>query len=181
MTRHTLLAGLLALSALLASPALAQAPATAPAPVPAPATPLVALPESQLRIAREVIESTGISRSFDGAFTDIALRIRQNYAAAAAPLLKDLDDTLVALLPEIRTRRAEIIERSARGVAVVFSEAELKEINAFFTSAVGKKYVNNQPQFVNQVFQSMETWMQQTSDFFLARLREEMLKKGHTL
>lgn len=177
MTRHTLFAAFLALSAMLASPALAQAPAAAPA----PATPLVALPESQLRIARDVIESTGISRSFDGAFPDIALRIRQNFASAAAPLQKDLDDTLVALLPEIRTRRAEIIERSARGIAVVFSEAELREINTFFNSAVGKKYVNNQPQFVNQVFQSMETWMQQTTEFFLSRLREEMLKKGHTL
>ncbi len=181
MTRHSLLAALLALSAVLTSPVMAQAPVAAPAPVPAPSAPLVALPESQLRVAREVIESTGISRSFDGAFTDIALRIRQNYAAAAAPVQKDLDDTLVALLPEVRTRRAEIIERSARSIALVFSEAELKEVNTFFTSVVGKKYVNNQPQFVNQVFQSMETWMQQTTEFFLSRLREEMLKKGHTL
>ncbi len=179
MTRHKLMAAALGLSALFVSPVLAQAPA--PAPAPSAAVPLVAVAESQLRIAREVIESTGISRSFDGAFTDIALRIRQNFAAAAAPVQKDLDDTLVALLPEIRTRRAEIIERSARSIATVFSEAELREINTFFTSPVGKKYVNNQPQFVNQVFQSMETWMQQTSDFFMARLREEMLKKGHTL
>jgi hypothetical protein len=31
------------------------------------------------------------------------------------------------------------------------------------------------------VFQAMEPWMQQTTEFFLTRFREEMRKKGHTL
>jgi hypothetical protein len=111
----------------------------------------------------------------------MALRIRQNFSAARPELLKDMDDTLVALLPEIRTRRGEIIERTARLAATAFPEAELKELNTFFNSTIGKKYVNVQIQLLNDVFQAMEPWMQQTTEFFLTRFREEMRKKGHTL
>jgi hypothetical protein len=161
-------------SPFLAAPALAQAPAPA-----APAA--VAIPEAQLRIAREIVEAAGIARSFDAAFPDFALRIRQNFAASRPEIVKDMDDTLVALMPEVRTRRGEMVERSARAVAAPFSEAELRDILAFFNSAVGKKYVNSQPAMLAQIFQAMEPWMQQTSEFFLNRFREEMRKKGHTV
>jgi hypothetical protein len=160
------------------APALAQAPASSAGPG---TTAAVAIPEAQMRIAREIVEAAGIARSFDSAFPDFALRIRQNFASSRPELVRDMDDTLVALMPEIRTRRGEMVERAARAVAAPFSEAELREILTFFNSAVGKKYVNSQPQMLQQIFQAMEPWMQQTSEFFLNRFREEMRKKGHTV
>jgi hypothetical protein len=172
------LAVLMAASA-IAAPAFAQAPAPAAPATPAPVT--TPLTESQMRLSRELIESTGIARSFDGAVPDIALRIRQNFAASRPDILQDMDDTLVALIPEIRTRRAEVIERSARSLGSLFTEAELTQLSAFFASPVGKKYVSVQPQLLQQIFAAMEPWIQQTSDFFLTRFREEMRKKGHTV
>jgi hypothetical protein len=74
-----------------------------------------------------------------------------------------------------------MVERAARAMAAPFTEAELREILGFFNSTVGKKYVNAQPQMLQQIFQAMEPWMQQTSEFFLNRFREEMRKKGHTV
>ncbi len=158
---------------MIALPAQAQAPATPP--------PVTALSESAVRAARDMVEASGIARSFDAVMPDIALRIRGNFANTRPELVKDMDDTLVALLPEIRTRRAEMVERSARSLAGMFTEAELREMLTFFNSATGKKYVNAQPQLLAFIFEAMEPWMQQTSDFFLTRFREEMRKKGHTL
>jgi hypothetical protein len=164
--------------ALPSTPALAQAPASSAGPG---ATAAVAIPEAQMRIAREIVEAAGIARSFDATFPDFAVRIRQNFAGSRPELVKDMDDTLVALMPEIRTRRGEMVERAARAMAAPFTEAELREILGFFNSTVGKKYVNAQPQMLQQIFQAMEPWMQQTSEFFLNRFREEMRKKGHTV
>lgn len=181
--KRSLLAALVASSVLIAVPVSAQAPA----PAPAPAAPLAsgpvatAVPESQLKLAREIVEITGISRSFDGVMPDIALRIRQNFINTRPEIAKDMDDTLVALLPEIRGRRTEMIERAARSAGVLFTEAEMKEIITFFNSASGKKYVAVQPTFLNEIFADMEPWMKQTSEFFLSRFREEMRKKGHTV
>jgi hypothetical protein len=169
-----LLAGLIAAALLSLSPAAAQAPAAQPAPA-------SAVSEGQMRVARDIIEASGIARSFDSAMPDMALRIRQNFAPSRPEIVKDMDDTLVSLLPEIRTRRGEMIERSARALGSMFTEAELRELLAFFNSNVGKKYVNAQPVLLTQIFQAMEPWMQQTSEHFLNRFREEMRKKGHTV
>ncbi len=177
--KRSLLAALVAASVIIAGPVLAQAPA--PAAPAASGPPATAVPESQLKLARELVEITGISRSFDGVMPDIALRIRQNFVTTRPEIVKDMDDTLVALLPEIRGRRTEMIERAARSAGVLFTEAELKDILAFFNSASGKKYVTVQPSFLNEIFAGMEPWMQQTSEFFLSRFREEMRKKGHTV
>jgi hypothetical protein len=166
---------------MLASPAQAQAPAAAPAPAPSANPSVTAVSESAMRLGREIVEASGIARSFDSVMPDIALRIRGNFSNTRPEILKDMDDTLVALLPEIRTRRAEMIERSARSLAGLFTEPEMREMLAFFNSATGKKYVNAQPQLLQVIFQAMEPWVQQTSDFFLTRFREEMRKKGHTL
>ncbi|MGL4440864.1 MAG: DUF2059 domain-containing protein [Bosea sp. (in: a-proteobacteria)] len=167
----------LAATLLWLTPAMAQAPAAAPT---APAVAAV-VPEAQLRIARELVDLTGIGRSFDGVMPDIALRIRQNFANTRPEIIKDMDDTLVALLPEIRTRRGEMVERAARTLATLFNEAELRELSAFFNTPAGKKYVNSQPEILNQIFSTMDGWIQQTSEFFLNRFREEMRKKGHTV
>lgn len=170
----------LATSLMLLNPVFAQAPAPAPvAPASTPAAVVVA--EPVMRLARDLVEASGIGRSFDATMPDIALRIRQTFATQRPEIVKDMDDTLVALLPEIRTRRGEIVERTARTIGGMFTEAELKELVAFFNTNTGKKYVNNQPTLLNEVFVAMDPWMKQTSDFFLSRFREEMRKKGHTV
>ena len=166
---------------LIAAPALAQAPA-APAPAPAPSVAASAqLSESHMALARQLIELSGIGRSFDAAIPDIALRIRQNFANSRPEILKDMDDTLVALIPEVRTRRGELAERVARTVGMLLTEAELKDVVAFFNSSSGRRYVSVQPALTDAIVGAMEPWMQTTSDFFLNRFREEMRKKGHTV
>ena len=169
-------AAALALVGLTAGPLLAQAPA----PVAPAGVPVTAVSEPVLRLAREVVEGSGLAKTFDAALPDIALRIRQNFANRPE-IARDMDDTLVALLPEVRTRRGEMIERSARAIGSAFTEAELRDLVTFFNSATGKKYVGAQQGLLNQVFQFLEPWMQQTSEFFLTRFREEMRKKGHTV
>lgn len=178
MIRSTLVA--LAVAVTLGAPAFAQAPAPA-APAAPPVTAAAALPESHVALARQLLELSGIVNGFDNAIPDIALRIRGSFAASRPEIVKDMDDTLIALIPEIRTRRAEIIERSARQTATLFSEAELREIVAFFGSASGRKYVQQQVPMTQAIMQGLEPWVAATSEFFVTRFREEMRKKGHTV
>ncbi len=131
------------------------------------------LSESHLNLARQLIESSGIARGFDGAIPDIALRIRQNFANSRPEILKDMDDTLVALIPEVRTRRGELIERTARQIGGLYTEAELREINTFFNSPSGRKYVNAQPQMMEVVMGGMQPgWRRPPSSSLTASVRK---------
>ena len=61
------------------------------------------------------------------------------------------------------------------------TEAELKELNAFFKSPVGLKYVQTQPQVLDDIVKEMATWSQTLSEYVMIRARAEMSKRGHQL
>ena len=174
----------LALAALLAAtPALAQTRPAAPAPAaPAPAAqPSPSQPgPSHLAVAREVMLSSGIARSFDSMLPVFAEQIKQ--AAVTRPeLSKDLDAVLEGLQPEMEMQKQEMINVAARIYATRLSEAELKDIAAFFRTSSGRRYVETQPQVLDDMVQQMQAWTQQVSQYVMVRVRAEMGKRGHNL
>jgi hypothetical protein len=113
-----LLAGLLA--ATLSSPALAQPKAAAPA---APAAPQpAAITPSHLALAKEVMLSSGIARSFDSILPAFGEQIKQ--AAVTRPeLTKDLADVIEKMQPELELQKQRIIDIASRIYANKLTEA----------------------------------------------------------
>ncbi len=111
---------------------------------------------------------------------DIALRIRGNFANTRPELVKDMDDTLVALLPEIaraapRWSSAPPARWPGCSPRPNCGDADLLQLR-------DRQEIRQRPAAAARfIFEAMEPWMQQTSDFFLTRFREETRKKGHTL
>lgn len=165
---------------LLAAPALAQTaprPAAPAAPAPAPGAQPSA---SHLAVAREVMLNSGIARSFDSMLPVFAEQIKQ--AAVTRPeLTKDLDAVLESLTPEMEMQKQEMINAAARIYAARLSEAELKDIAAFFRTPSGRRYVETQPQVLDDMVKTMQSWTQQVSQYVMVRVRAEMSKRGHNL
>ncbi|MBK3396532.1 MULTISPECIES: DUF2059 domain-containing protein [Methylobacterium] len=168
-----LLAGLLAAS--LATPALAQTkPASPVAPQAGTITP------SHLALAKEVMLSSGIARSFDSILPAFGEQIKQ--AAVTRPeLSKDLGEVLEKLQPELELQKQRIIETASRIYANKLTEAELRDVATFFRSPAGKRYVETQPQVLDDMVQAMQTWTQEVSEYMMVRVRAEMGKRGHQL
>ncbi len=184
-----LVAPLAAFLLLGAAPALAQAPGAKPAKPATPAAPAApATPAAQtpaytanhLALAREVMLSSGIARSFDSVIPAFADRIRQG-AVTRPELTKDLDTVLASLEPEMEMQKQAMIDTASRIYASRLSEAELGEIAAFFRSPAGKRYVETQPQVLDDLVGAMQTWTQDVSEYVMVRVRAEMAKKGHQL
>lgn len=176
MTRR-LLAAAAALA--IAAPGLALAQAQKPAPATQAAAP--AGPNaSHLALAREVILSSGIARSFDSVIPAFAEQIRQQ-SVTRPELQKDLNDVLTSLEPEMELQKQRMVTIAARIYAEKLSEPELKEIAAFFRSAAGKRYVETQPIVLDQMVQAMQGWTQEVSEYVMVRVRAEMGKRGHQL
>ena len=176
----------------LSMPAAAQqAPKPAPAPAkpaakpatPAPSTPAAQTPTitpNHLALAREVMLSSGIARSFDSIIPAFGEQIRQ--AAVTRPeLAKDLDEVLAGLSPEMELQKQSMIDTAARIYANRLTEAELNEVATFFRSPAGKRYVETQPQVLDEMVQAMQTWTQDVSEYVMVRVRAEMSKRGHQL
>jgi uncharacterized protein len=177
MTRILLAAGALALTAGVAA---AQQPPAQPGPASAaPAAPPIA--ESHLAAARDVVVGSGLSRGFDGMAGQIADQIRAGFSRTRPELIKDMEETLRPIVTEYAKQTEPMIVAASRLFATRMTEAELKEVGAFFKTASGQKYVNTQGPLVNDLYVEMQVFSQTLGNLMMDKLREEMRKKGHQL
>lgn len=163
MIRHSLAGALLSL-ALFAVPVLAQ---QAPTP-------------EHIKAAREVVVSSGLSQSIESIYGEFVAGIRQTYATRPE-LKKDMEEVLTALKAESDLRRDEMVDSSARIFASKMTEADLKEVAAFFNSPVGQRYNSYRAQALGEVYALLEPWSMATSNRLFDLFNAEMRKRGHQL
>jgi hypothetical protein len=135
---------------------------------------------SHLAIAREVVVSSGMVRSFD-TITEPMLAQLQQMNVTRPEIKKDLDQVVESLKPEMELQKQQMVAAAARVYTRVMSEAELKELAAFFKSPIGVKYVQTQPKVLDDIVKEMATWSQTVSEYVIIRARAEMAKRGHQL
>jgi len=151
---------------MLAGSALAQAPATKS--------------PSHLAVARDVVVSSGMVRSFE-VITEPMLAALQQMNVTRPEIKKDLDQVVEGLKPEMELQKQQMVNAAAAVYANIMSEAELKDLAAFFKSPVGKKYVETQPQVLDDIVKEMAAWSKTVSEYIMIRARAEMAKRGHQL
>lgn len=173
--------------AVLAEPAAKPGtkPSTKPgAPPNAPATPAAktepTVSPTHIALAREVMFNSGIARSFDSIIPTFAEQIKKN-AVTRPELAKDLDEVLKGLQPEMELQKQRMIDTAGRIYARRLTEAELQDIVTFFRSPAGKRYVETQPQVLDELVGAMQDWTQEVSEYMMVRVRAEMGKRGHQL
>ena len=156
---------------LLGGAALAQQAAQ-----PAAAQPTAA----QLAAAREVAIGSGMTRSFD-AIAEPMLDQLQQMDVIRPEIKKDLAQVVEMLRPEVEQQKQKMINIAASAFAAQMTEAELKDVAAFFKSPSGVKYVQTQPAILDDIVRELATWTQNLSEYILIRARAEMGKRGHQL
>jgi hypothetical protein len=167
MTRFASRCAATAALVMLAGSALAQAPAAQPS-------------ASHLAIARDVVVSSGMGRSFD-VITEPMLAQLQQMNVTRPEVKKDLDQVVEGLRPEMEQQKQQMVGAAAKVYAKIMTEAELKELAAFFKSPVGLKYVQTQPPVLDEIVKEMAAWSQTVSEYVMIRARAEMAKRGHQL
>jgi hypothetical protein len=136
---------------------------------------------ASVQIAREFVLASGATRTFEGVVPTILQQSLGVFVQQNPDLQKQLTETVKSIAPEFEKRGAEIIDLIARVYATRFTEAELKEILAFYRSPVGKKFVVQQPSVLEESFVKTQEWGGKLSEEIVVRLRAEMKKKGHTI
>ena len=97
-------------------------------------------------------------------------------------LAKDLNDVANQLRNEFTPRRAEIVNEAGKFYATACTEAELKDLVAFYKSPLGKKMQEREPAVLDQTFNFVQQqWGPRVGEEVMNRFRAEMKKKGHNL
>lgn len=136
---------------------------------------------SQIQLAHKIIDISGAGHAFDPIVPSVFQQTFSIFIQQNPDLQKPLADTMNALRPEFEKRQPEVIEILARAYASHFTEAEMKEILAFYNTATGKKLVSDLPKVLQESFVEAKEWGTKISEQVTMRLREEMKKKGYTI
>jgi hypothetical protein len=118
---------------------------------------------------------------FDSVIVGV-IEYHKNLLLQSNPTLqKDLNDVTTRLSAEFAPRRAAIHAEIARAYASRFTDAELKELLAFYRTSLGKKVITEEAKAVDEATKRVDTWAAKFAEEVLARIRAEMKKKGHNL
>jgi hypothetical protein len=147
--------------------ALAQAPAQ-----PSP---------SSLAMARELIVIKGGSAMFDPIVSGVIEFVKNTFVPTNPQLSGELNEVAVKLRKDYDAKRAELLNEVATVYARKFTEAELKELVAFYKSPTGKKMATEEPVAIDEGLKRAQSWADAFSAEVMSKFRDEMKKKGHDL
>jgi hypothetical protein len=136
---------------------------------------------SHLAVATEVLKSSGLMRTFETSVPNVVQMLRTNVTRQRPELARDIEEALKAVEQQVPGFTNEGVQNAARFLANRMSEAELKEVQTFLSSEVGKKYVETLPNFMEDMLPFLEQWTQRVGAQMTNLFREEMAKRGHRL
>jgi len=168
--RRLVLASLILLAAGGLGRAVAQEPLANPNPSPA-----------AVDLAKQLLFLKGSPQMFDRMVDNIITQSRDVFIPTNPNLSKPLNEVVAQLRPEFAPKKAELINEVARAYARHFTEAEMKDLIAFYKSPLGQKVLKEEPLAVEDGLKRAQEWTNELSDQVMARLRAEMKKKGYDL
>jgi uncharacterized protein len=164
--RHLLVTLVALFSIAAVKPVLAQATN----PNPSPAAILIAKQILEIKHTKSIVYEPLVRGVIEKAKNEF---MQTNFMWA-----KDLNEVAADLEKQFEPRSDELLDAAARIYASHFTEAELKQILAWDQSPVGQKMLVEEPKAFDEALAHAGEWGQNFSDEVIARMREEMKKRG---
>jgi len=94
---------------------------------------------------------------------------------------KDLNEVADNLIKQYSARSGELMTDAARIYASHFTEAELKQLLAFYQSPLGQKVITEEPKSADESMAMAGSWADKLSEEVIVKMRAEMKKRGHDM
>jgi hypothetical protein len=134
-----------------------------------------------IALAKEILVIKGATQMWDPIIPNTIARAKNMFLQSNINLAKDITEISDQLRAEYAPRSAELANEVAKAYAARFTEAELKELLAFYKSPVGKKAIAEEPQVIDASAARMLEWGSKFSEEIIIKMRAEMKKRGHDL
>jgi uncharacterized protein len=145
------------------------------------AGPAAAQSPSAIATAKELLVTKGATNMFDPLIPGMIENTKNTFLPTNPGLFKDINEVATRLRTEFAPKRDEVVNQIARLYAQRFTEAEMREVIAFYKSPTGQKFATTEPAVIDEGLRNAEEWARKTSEDVMSRFRAEMKKKGHDL
>jgi hypothetical protein len=136
---------------------------------------------ASIATAKQILVVTGASTVFSPLIAGVVEQARLLYMQQNPALGKDLSEIATKMRADLQPRFSELTDEMAKLYADAFTPQEMKEILAFYQSPTGKKLLDTQPKLVDASMSFAQNWANKLSDEVTAKMREELVKRGHKM
>jgi uncharacterized protein len=136
---------------------------------------------ASMATAHELIKVTGATELFNPLIAGVVEQAKILYLQQNPALAKDLNEIATKMRADLAPRFSQLTDEIATLYATRFTDAELKQILVFYQSPVGKKLLAQQPRVIDDSMKFAQTWANKLSDEVVAKMRDELKKRGHAL
>ncbi|MDO1584570.1 DUF2059 domain-containing protein [Rhizobium oryzicola] len=116
------------------------------------------VPPEHLKAAKDVIAALSATERFDAILPSLAERLKSEYILASPNYQDQISKTVDAEALALAPRRADLEKEVATIFAKSFTADELKQIAAFYSSEVGKKYLKTLPLVQRDTLKAADIW-----------------------
>jgi len=134
-----------------------------------------------IQTAKEIVNVTGAMALFNPLIPGVVEQAKNLFLQQDPGLAKDLNEITAKMRADLAPRFGELTSEVAKLYANHFTEAELKEILAFYKTPVGAKLITEQPKVGEEGLKFAQTWANNLSDEIIVKMRDELKKRGHAL
>lgn len=131
--------------------------------------------------AKQIMDLTGGLKVFSPLIAGVVEQARLFYLQQNPGFGKDLNEIAGKIRKDLEPRFSELTDALAKQYADAFTDQEMKDILAFYQSPVGKKMIALQPKLTDQSMQFAQDWANKLSEEVTAKMRQELIKRGHKL
>ena len=154
--------------------ALAGLPASAQQAAP----PLKPASPAAIAAAKEILTLKNASAMYAAAVPNIVQQTKEALLQANLNYQKDLNEVAAIVAQTLAGKEKEIGDGMAQIYASEFTEQELKDLVAFYKSALGQKLLSAEPRAIQFSMSFMNQWAQTFAETTNAQFRAEMRKRG---
>ena len=173
-----ILSKLLLTASLVLGTAAVTLPASAQQGAPPAERPIKPASPAAIGYAKEILQMKNASAMYANAIPNMVKRVKDSLEQANLNYQKDLKEVEVIIMQNNAGRDKEIGEQMAKIYASDFTEAELKDLAAFYKSPLGQKLLQMEPQSISASVNYMQQWAQQFAEQVNGQFRAEMRKRG---
>ncbi len=131
-----------------------------------------------LGYAKQILELKHVALIYKDAVPNLVERTKITLLQNNLNYQKDLNEVALKVAKDTAGREQEIGEQFAKIYATYFTEQELKDLLAFYTSPLGKKSLEQEPAVFENAQQFMASWAQKFSEELNSKFRSEMKARG---
>lgn len=136
-------------------------------------------PDKQhIQAARAMMDKSGAAKGFDSVVPNFLEESKRMFLQTRPEIATQLDQVSIAIAPDFLKRKEELLDQIAVLYARRFTAPELRQIENFYSTPIGRKFVDLLPGILQEARGLSADWGSQLSEDIVTRMRAEMKKRG---